>query len=323
MRTAKEKFIVAVAGTRFGPLTIEREVLAPLKCEVVEGPGAGDPSLIELCREADAVISGSIPHFTEAAINGFQRCRIIARGGVGVDNIDVEAAKRRGIAVTNVPDYCIEEVSDHAMAFILSFARKLEEGVAEVRRGGWGVAPLRPIAPLKGAALGIVGIGRIGAALGRKARAFGMRLLAHDPYAPDAVFQKLRAEKVTLDHLLRQADYISLHAPLTPGTRGVIGREALAKMKPEAVLVNVARGELVDEGALAEALREKRIRGAGLDVLAEEPPRTGHPLVALPNCYVTPHSAWYSTAAQDELRRKAALEVVRCLKGRALKYRVG
>lgn len=323
MKTPRQPLVVAVAGTRFGPLTLEQEVLAPLKCRVVEGPGADDASLIELCREADAVISGSIPRFTETAINGFRKCRIIARGGIGVDNIDVEAAKRRGIAVTNVPDYCIEEVSGHAMAFILFFARKLDAGVAEVRRGGWGVAPIRPIAPLKGAALGIVGIGRIGAALGRKARAFGMRLLAHDPYAPDVTFKKLRAGKVELDALLREADYVSLHAPLTPGTRGIIGREALAKMKPEAVVVNVARGELIDEEALAGALREKRIRAAGLDVLSEEPPRAGHPLVALPNCYVTPHSAWYSTAAQDDLRRKAALEVVRCLKGKPLKYRVG
>ena len=323
MNAAKQPLTVAVAGTRFGPLDLEREVLAPLKCRVVEGPGADDSSLIELCREADAVISGSIPRFTGTAINAFERCRIIARGGIGVDNIDVEAAKRRGIAVTNVPDYCIDEVSDHAMAFILFFARKLEAGVAEVRRGGWGVAPIRPIAPLKGAVLGILGIGRIGAVLGRKARAFGMKLLACDPYAPEAVFKKLRAEKVELDDLYRRSDYISLHAPLTPGTRGIIGREALARMKPDAVLVNVARGELVDEGALAGALREKRIRAAGLDVLSEEPPRAGHPLVALPNCHVTPHSAWYSTAAQDDLRRKAALEVVRCLKGKPLKYRVG
>ncbi|MBI3127374.1 MAG: C-terminal binding protein [Candidatus Tectomicrobia bacterium] len=323
MNAAKQPLTVAVAGTRFGPLDLEREVLAPLKCRVVEGPGADDSSLIELCREADAVISGSIPRFTGTAINAFERCRIIARGGIGVDNIDVEAAKRRGIAVTNVPDYCIDEVSDHAMAFILFFARKLDAGVAEVRRGGWGVAPIRPIAPLKGAVLGILGIGRIGAALGRKARAFGMKLLACDPYAPEAVFKKLRAEKVELDDLYRRSDYISLHAPLTPGTRGIIGREALARMKPDAVLVNVARGELVDEGALAGALREKRIRAAGLDVLSEEPPRAGHPLVALPNCHVTPHSAWYSTAAQDDLRRKAALEVVRCLKGKPLKYRVG
>ena len=319
---AKDGPLIAVAGTRFGPPTVEEEILSPLGSRLRLGMGADAESLLELCAEAEGVIIGSIPAFTAEVIARLKHCKILARGGVGVDNVDLEAARAKGIPVTSVPDYCVDEVSDHAMALILYFARKLEGGMAEVKKGGWGIAALRPIAPLRGATLGVVGIGRIGAALAGKARAFGMRIIAHDPFAPESAFEKLEAEDAALSRIWEESDYISLHAPLTSDTRRIVNAEALDRMKKDAVLINVARGELVDENALADALKRNAIRGAGLDVLEVEPPRPNHPLIALPNCRVTPHSAWYSTAALEDMRRKAATDVLRVLRGEEPRYPV-
>ncbi|MFP6870964.1 MAG: C-terminal binding protein [Nitrospinota bacterium] len=314
--------LVAIAGVRYPDLHLEEKILGPLRCRIERGPADTPESTIALCREAEAVLIGSIPNFTAGVIGELVACRILSRAGIGVDNIDLVAAKEKNIPVTNVPDYCIGEVSDHAMALILSFARKLPEGTGVVAGGGWGIVPLRPIRPLAEATLGIVGIGRIGSAIGKKARAFGMRILAHDPFAPEAAFKRIRAEKTGMARLLRASDYITLHAPLIPKTRGMIGAEALSKMKPEAVLINVARGELIDEPALHRALRAGQIRGAGLDVLCEEPPSGKHPLIGVPGCLITPHSAWYSTAAQEELRRKSAEEVLRVLSRKKPRNRV-
>ncbi|MEK6711596.1 MAG: C-terminal binding protein [Nitrospinota bacterium] len=323
MATKRETPIVAVVGARFGDLAIEEKVLRPTGCRLVRGPGNDAASIIELCRGATGVLAGAIgPQFTAEVVSSLGACRVIARYGVGVDNIDVETAKKKGIIVTNVPDYCVDEVSDHAMAFILTFARKLDIGAVEAKKGDWSIGPLQPIHSLRGSVLGIAGIGRIGSALARKARAFGMKVAAFDPIAPEPSFRRIRAGKVSLNELLRMSDYLSLHAPLTPKTRGMIGKAQLERMKPEAVIVNVARGGLIDEEALAAALSAKRIRGAGLDVLMEEPPSTGHPLLALPNCIITPHKAWYSVSAQEKLRRGAAGEVLRVLRGREPKYRV-
>jgi len=308
--------LVAIAGVRYPDLHLEKEILNPLGCRIARGPADTPENTIELCHEAKAVLIGSIPKFTARVIKKLKNCRILSRAGIGVDNIDLAAAKEENISVTNVPDYCINEVSDHAMALILSFARKLPESSESVAGGGWGIIPLRPIRPLGDVTLGIVGIGRIGSAIGKKARAFGMRILAHDPYAPESAFKRIKAEKTSMARLLRTSDYITLHAPLIPKTRGMIGAEALLKMKSEAVLINVARGELVDESALHRALCVGQIRGAGIDVLCEEPPSKKHPLIGVPGCTITPHSAWYSTAAQEELRRKSAEEVLRVLSGK-------
>ncbi len=322
MKSKNLKPRVVVAGLRAESLDIEKKILAPLGCRLASGLAADDSSLLALCREASGIIVGSMSRLTSPVIGKLRACRIIARAGIGTDNIDLAAAEKKGIVVTRVPDYCIEEVSDHALAFILLFARKLNLGAEVVQQGEWGIAPLRPIHPLRGATLGVVGIGRIGAALARKARSLGMHLLAHDPFAPEAAFRRLRAKKVTLARLLKESDYISLHAPLTPKTKDMIGAAELKRMRPGAVLVNVARGELVKEKALAAALKKGNIRGAGLDVLAEEPPRKDNPLVELPNCVITPHCAWYSTASQEDLRRKAAGEVLRVLQGRKPRYGV-
>jgi len=314
--------LVALAGMRYPNLHLEEKILSPLGGRIVADLSETEAKSIALAKDADAVIIGSIPDFTERVIDSLQNCRILSRAGIGVDNIDLAAAKKKGITVTNVPDYCIEEVSDHAMALILSFARKLPEGAKITAGGGWGIIPLRPIEPLNQSTLGIVGIGRIGSAIGKRALAFGMKIIAHDPFASDAAFKKIKAEKVSMAKLIRDSDYITLHAPLIPKTRGMINTEAFKKMKKEAVLINVARGQLIDEAALRKALRSGEIRGAGLDVLCEEPPSKKHPLLGIPGCIITPHSAWYSTAAQAELRRRAAEEVVRVLSGKKPNNRV-
>ena len=285
--------------------------------------GADPESLVELCAEAEGVIIGSIPTFTADVIAQLERCKILARGGVGVDNVDLEAARTKGILVSNVPDYCVDEVSDHAMALILYFARKLEQGIAEAEKGGWGIAALRPIAPLRGATLGVVGIGRIGATLAGKARAFGVRVIAHDPFAPESVFEELGAENAALSRIWEESDYISLHAPLTPETRGMVNAEALDRMKTDAVLNQRGARRTRGRAGAGRCAQEKRHPGAGLDVLEEEPPGPDHPLLALPNCRVTPHSAWYSTAALEDMRRKAATDVLRVLRGEEPRYPVG
>ena len=321
MAQRKEKPIVVIAGTRFPDQNIERKILARTGCNIIVGDGHDENSLISLCREADGVITGSLAHFTPRVIAQLDKCRIIARVGIGLDNIDLPAAKKKGIIVTNVPDYCIDEVSEHAMAFILSFSRQVQAGAAEAKRGGWGISTLHPVPRLKGAALGVIGIGRIGSALAKKARAFGMRIIAHDPFAPDAAFKRIRAEKASIAKILKTADYVSLHSPLTPKTRGMIGAAELKTMKKGAVLINVARGGLIDEKALAAALESGTIRGAALDVLSQEPPPKNHPLIGLDNCIITPHSAWYTTDALQDMREKSAGEVMRVLTGKKPRYR--
>ena len=313
MKKKLHKFKVAVVGARFGALTIEDEILRPIGCEIVEGIGKTDSELFKLCDSADAIIVGSICDLTKPVIDSLKNCKIISRAGVGTDNIDKITAKKRGIIVTYVPDYCVDEVSDHAMSFVMHFARKLQIAKDEVLSGNWGIANLRPIYPLKESILGILGIGRIGAALAKKASIFGMKLMAFDPFADDAIFKKLKAQKVNLQQLLKKSDYLSLHAPYTKKTKEIIQEKTLSLMKKNAVLINVARGELINEKDLYNSLKKEGIRGAGLDVLIEEPPKKTNKLLTLDNCFITPHSAWYSTNAQNELRQKAAEEVKRVL----------
>ncbi len=316
MKKNNYKHKVAVVGARFGALTVENKILNPIGCKIVEGLGKTESELIKLCDGADAVIVGSICDLTEPVINSLNNCQIISRAGVGTDNIDKRTAKKMGIIVTYVPDYCIDEVSDHAMSFILYYARKLQEAKEEVLSGNWGISNLRPIYPLKESILGILGIGRIGASLAKKASTFGMKLIAFDPFADDSVFKKLKAQKVTLQQLLKKSDYLSLHAPYTKKTKEIIQKKTLSLMNKNAVIINVARGELINETDLYSSLKKGSIRAAALDVLTEEPPKKTNKLLTLENCIITPHSAWYSTNAQNELRQKAAEEVKRVLSKR-------
>ncbi|MCL4801188.1 MAG: C-terminal binding protein [Burkholderiales bacterium] len=304
--------IVAVVDGGYDSYDTERRILAPLGAEVVLRDCAGDAARVaEACADAAAVLVRESP-VDGRAIARMGRCRAIVRYGIGVDNIDLAAARARRIYVANVPGYGAEEVSDQAVALLLGVVRRVASRDRAVRAGAWNVSRREKMYRVAGRTLGLVGYGRIARAFERKMRGLGVeRVLVHDPNVPAADGVELAG----LETVCRESDYLSLHAPLTAGTRHLLGRRELALMKPTALLVNTARGALVDEAALVEALREGRILGAGLDVYEHEPPRTGHPLFALDNVVLSDHTGWYSEESVAELQTKAAEEVARVFRG--------
>jgi D-3-phosphoglycerate dehydrogenase / 2-oxoglutarate reductase len=305
---------VAVVDHRFADLGVERALLAPHGLGVVDSAGLDRDAVLDACAEVDAVLVGARFRMNAAAIARLGRCRVIVRHGVGVENVDVDAAARAGIWVAYVPDYCIDEVADHAIAMLLALSRRLPNLDRDVRAGAWGIPAGLPVRRLSTQTLGVVGFGRIGEAVGRRARALGLRVLAADPVRDAQEVRAAGAEPVTLDALLERSDLVTLHAPPAHGGP-VLSAAAIARMKPGAAVVNVARGGLIDERAMVAALRDGRLAGAALDVAAAEPLRPDDPLLAAPNVLVTPHAAWYSLEAVQELREKAVAEVVRVLSG--------
>ena len=273
----------------------------------------------DLAERADAVIVNLVT-LDAAALSRLPRCRVIARLGVGYNNVDIAAARARGIVVTNVPDYCREEVSDHALALMLALVRKLPLANADVHRGVWKQLGYRPIRRLNTLTLGLVGFGRLARALARKALALGLRVIAHDPYA--AADAASEVQLLPLDALLAEADVISVHAPHVPGAPALIGRAELQRMKAGAILINTSRGELIDEAALVAALEAQHLAGAALDVLAVEPLAADSPLRGRPDVLLTPHMAFYSEESLVDLQRSAADEVARVLAGQAPHHRV-
>lgn len=263
----------------------------------------------ELAPAADALIVNLVS-LDAATLEALPRCRAIARLGVGTDNIDLAAARARGIIVSNVPDYCVEEVSDHALAMILASVRKLAPATRDIERGIWEQLRYRPIRRLREQTLGLLGLGRLARALAAKAQALGMRVIAHDPHA-----RAVAVEMVSLEELLATCDILSLHAPALPETRHIIGRAALAAVKPGLVLVNTSRGELVDEAALAEALDLGRVSAAALDVFDGEPLDLSSRLRGRANVILTPHMAFYSEQSLAELQAKAVEDIVLALRG--------
>lgn len=265
--------------------------------------------------DADALIV-QWANINRSLIEAMQRCRVISRYGIGVDMVDLAAASERGIMVANVPDFCIEEVSTHTIAFLLMLNRHIPLHAGHVRAGRWASPPGGPPARLAGQWLGIVGLGNIGRAVARKASALGLRLLGYDPYVAPEVAAALGVALTSLDDLLARSDYVTLHCPLNDETRGLIGADQLALMKPSAYLINMARGPIVVQSALYEALRAGVIRGAALDVLEQEPPNPHDPLLQLDNAIVTPHTSSWSAEAVLQLRRDTAQNVVDALQGR-------
>lgn len=305
--------LVVVLDEGYGSYDIERSILDPFGVRLEARPCHGDAAKVVAAVEgADAVLVRESP-ITAEAIAAMPTCRVIVRYGVGVDNIDRVSAAERRIYVANVPDYGFEEVSDHAMALMLAVIRRIPTRDAATRKGTWNVSRAEPMFRISGGTLGLLGYGLIGQAFCRKAAALGFaRVLICDPFLkepPDGT------QLVSQERLFREADAISLHAPMTPQTRHVVNRETLALMKPNAVLVNTSRGGLIDEAALVDALRERRIFGAGLDVFETEPPDIASPLFGLSNVIVTDHTAWYSENAIGDLQRKAAEEIARVFSG--------
>ena len=310
----QETWTVVVTDFNYPDLSIEEAELARWDARVVPAQCTTPEEVLAAGRDADALISQYAP-VTREVIQGLTRCKAIGRYGIGVDNIDVAAATKRGIAVVNVPSYCEDEVSDHALAMLLAWARKIPHYTEEIRRGTWDWKTGRPIHRLRGQVLGLLGFGKIARLLARKAQALGLRVIAHDPYLPEEVFSQAGVEQVKFDDLLSRSDFLSIHVPLTEGTRHLIDGEALAKMKPTACLINTSRGGVIHEEALIRALQEGRIAGACLDVTDPEPPDPANPLLKMPQVLLSPHVAWYSEESQIDLRRKIAQNVGRALSG--------
>lgn len=292
---------------------IEEAILAPFGFSVVERACKGDAAaVVAAVHDADAVLVRESP-ITAEAIAAMPNCRVIVRYGVGVDNIDRDAAAARRIYVANVPDYGVEEVSDHTLALFLAVVRRIAARDRAVREGAWNVSRAEPMARIAGRTLGIVGYGRIGAAFHRKTSMLGFaRTLVHDTNATDLPYG---AAQATLDEIVECADVISLHVPLRPSTEKLISAERIARMRPGTVIVNTSRGGLIDEEALAESLASGHLGGAGIDVYAKEPPGADNPLFSAPNVVLSDHTAWYSEDSVAELQTKAAEEIARVFSG--------
>ena len=301
-----------------GDREVERRVLETESHEVVDTQalGLGVEQAFDLAveRNAAAILAGPIIPLDRDHLERLDGCRAVVRYGVGLDNVDVDAAQELGIAVGNVPEYGHEEISNHAIALLLALSRKLPAFDAAVRRGGTGIPAPQSIRRLSHGTLGLVGLGRIGRRVAEKARAFGMSVVAYDPYATPAS----GVELVELDELLARAHILSLHVPLTPETRHMIAARELALLRPGALVINIGRGGLVDEDALVGALRSGHVAGAALDVTEIEPLPLDSPLLEAPNVILTPHVAWVSDVALEDLKRLTAEAALRLLATRDL-----
>jgi D-3-phosphoglycerate dehydrogenase len=273
--------------------------------------------MLAATRDADAVLV-QFAQVPASVIEGLARCKVIVRYGIGYDNVDIATAKRRGIPVCNVPDYGVQEVADHAVSMALALGRQLPALDRHVRSGQFTMGPITPMPAFREMAFITLGFGRIARAVLQRAKGFGFKLAAYDPLVPAAAFEEAGVEKLNLDEAFSRADVLSLHSPLTDATRHVVNEVRLRQMRPTAILVNSARGALVDTVALAAALRQRTIAYAALDVFEAEPLPGDHPLRQCDNLILTPHMAWYSEASLPRLQTLAAEEVVRALRGEPL-----
>jgi D-3-phosphoglycerate dehydrogenase len=290
---------------------LETGLLEGMGYHVRHQVGLSDPSGL---KDADALMV-TVQEVTAAVLTAMPAGKIVARVGTGLDSIDLDEAARRGVQVTYVADYSVDEVSTHAIALLLACARRIPQYLDLVRTGRWDSTGAGTIRRLSEQTLGIAGFGRIGQAVARKGRGLGLRVLVCDPYQSGDDIKAAGCEAARWDQLLAESDFISLHVPLTPDSERLIGAAALRAMKPTAVLINTARGGLVDEAALAAAIAAGEIAGAALDVLATEPPSADSPLLADPRVLITPHGAWYSTEAQHDVAVRACEDVQRVLSG--------
>jgi D-3-phosphoglycerate dehydrogenase len=309
------RFRVVLIEHGYSSVEHERQIISAAGGEFIDAENLPLSEALRLCREADGILCRRLG-VSAAMIQGFSRCKILVRYGVGTDNVDVDAATAAGIIVGHVPSYCIDEVSTHAIVLLLACMRKLVETHEKVQRGAWDVHRSDAIYRLAGRSLGLVGLGKIGGVVARKLRGWDLQVLATDPYVEPERAQSVGVELVPLETLFRKSDYVSLHCPLLPETQHLVNRESLALMRPGGILVNTARGSVVDTSALVQALDEGRLAGAGLDVFEEEPLPPSSLLRRHASVVLTDHTAWYSEESQLQLQRTAAEEVVRVCTGR-------
>ncbi len=311
--------VIAVTDSVFPSLDLAKAALARLNPTFRMSKSSNADDILAVAKDADAILV-TYAKLTRDILLQLTKCKAIGRFGLGVDNIDLPTAKEKGIAVNYVPDYCIREVSDHAMALLLSLIRKVPLANRLVQAGRWEMPAVVPIRRLEGTVLGLVGFGHIPRLVVPKAQAFGMKVIAHDPFVKPEQFKALNVEGVDFDTLLKNADYISVHAPLLPATRGMLNADAFGKMKKGAYIVNTARGPLIDEAALVAALDAKQVGGAALDVVTTEPLAKDSALLGRDNVILTPHTGFYSIEALEELQTKCAADVARVLSGEKAVY---
>jgi D-3-phosphoglycerate dehydrogenase len=293
------------------------EALQGLDAEIVEVSAASEDAFVAAARDADALYAKGMP-ITKRIIDGLERCRIIALGTVGVDSVDVTAATARGIPVTNVPDTFIEEVADHTMTLLLATFRRLVEQDRMVREGRWreGRPQLLKFPRLMGQTLGFIAFGHVARAVARRARAFGLRMLAYDPFVEELIMPEYDVLPATLPEVLQQSDFVSMHAPATLEAQSMLNETHFRQMKKTAIFINTGRGRTVDEPALIKALRDGWIAGAGLDVLATEPPGHNNPLLKMDNVILTAHVASASARFDPARKRRVGQELALALSGR-------
>lgn len=300
---------VVITDHEYPNLTYEKNVLAHDGIDLEIYQCKTEEEVIEACRDADGIINLYAP-ISRRVIESLEKCKIITRYGVGVDTIDLEAATEKGICVGNVPDYGINEVSDHALSLILSLIRKVVFANQMVKTEVWDVNVTKPIRRINTLTIGLVGFGNIPRRLAEKVKVLGMKVIVSDPFLPEQVAKDNDVELVSLNELCERADVISVHAPLTESTKGMIGKEQFNLMKKGVYLVNTARGPVVDEEALLNALQDGTVGAAGLDVIEEEPIDRDHPFLSMDNVVLTPHMAGYSEESAEEMRSKTALGII-------------
>ena len=304
---------ILVTDYQWPTLDIERHILAPVQGELVVAPTGEEAELLRLAPGCEAILT-CWKKVTERVVDAMPGCRVVVRYGIGLDNICVEHCTRLGIPVTNAPTYCLEEVAEHALTLLLTLARRVTRFDRALRGGAYNGVPFAGMRRVSGKTLGIIGYGHIGRTLAPKGRGLGLNILVHDPAVKSLPPAEGRA--VDLDTLLGQADFISVHAPLLPGTRGLINAERLAKVKPGCFLANTSRGPLVELDAVLDALNAGRLGGCALDVFPNEPPDLSHPLFSHPHFIATPHAAFYSEESVEDLQHTSATQVLDALSGR-------
>lgn len=303
-----KKFKVVVTDWEFEDLRYEEAILDHNDIELVRANCQTEEDVIDVCKDADGIINQYAP-IGRKVIEKLDKCKVITRYGVGINTIDSEEATKKGICVANVPDYCMDEVSDHALALLLNWSRQITCAHQNVKNKKWDFKLTKPIYRLKGKILGLVGFGKIPRALAEKVKPLGLRVIAYDPYYPENKAAEDGVSLVSLDQLCKESDFISIHAPLTEQTQGLMSKNEFGTMKNTAVIINTARGPVIDEEALIDALSSGEIAGAALDVIENEPINHDHRLLLLENVILTPHMAWYSEESEMEMRSKAALGV--------------
>ncbi len=310
-----KKYKVVVTDDRYGDYNEENEVLKKIGTEVEIHNFTDPEDAVTALRDADAVLVNLFP-MTKEVIVKMDNCRVISRYGVGYDNVDVEAATEKGIWVTRVPDYSLEDVSDHALALLLGSIRKIAYKDRLIRSGKWNLHKDWPSFRIAGKTLGLIGFGAISRTLYRKVSGFGLeKVLIHDPFVNPDDIKKTGGIPSSLEQLLETSDYISIHAPLTEETTGMIGKNEFEKMKSGCIIINTSRGPLIDEKALYSALKNGQIAAAGIDVYTVEPLPEDSPLRTLDNITLTDHTGWYSEESIVELKTKAAQNILAVLKG--------